>query len=58
MSPSYSPSLFGSNGRAQRIKACASERRLGVRVGPGGFTPPGGRGGALSRFEWVAGAVG
>jgi len=40
------------------IKASAGKRRLGVRVVPGGFTPPGGRGESLSRIKWVvAGGV-
>jgi len=39
--------------RRNGIKASAGMRRLGVRVDPGGFTPPGGRGEALSRSKWV-----
>jgi len=41
------------HGRRNGIKASAGKRRLGVRVAPGGFTPPGGRGEALSRSKWV-----
>ena len=36
----FSVSFFNRNS----IKASAGERRLGERVAPGGFTPPGGRG--------------
>ena len=54
--------IFCATGTHSRIrngiKAGADKRRLGVRVAPGGFTPPGGRGESLSRFQWAAGGEG